>query len=228
MRFPEHVRSETDSPKRQAVLDAAASLFIAQGYGAISMDVIARTANVSKATLYAYFRSKDSLFATIIKEACRANFDWENELRADEVDVRTALIRFGRRVLRFLLDEHALAIHRVVMAESARFPELGQAFFEGGPATARARIGAWLAAQTRAGRLRVTDPPLAAEQLMALLRAGAHLRATLGVRPLPDEAEIEATVQSAVDMFLAAFSSCPRANAPPASVIPAQAPAQAR
>ena len=207
MSFPEHVRSETESPKRQAVLDAAAELFIAQGYGAVSMDAIARAANVSKATLYSHFRSKDSLFATIIKEACRANFDWENELRADAVDVRSALTRFGRRVLRFLLEDHALAIHRVVMAESARFPELGQAFFEGGPATARARLGEWLAAQTRAGRLSVADPPLAAEQLMALLRAGAHLRATLNVPPAPDDAEIEATVGSAVHAFLAAYGA---------------------
>lgn len=210
MGLAEHVRSETDSPKRQAVLDAAAILFIAQGYGAVSMDAIARAANVSKATLYAHFRSKDSLFATIITEACRANFDWENELRADAADARSALIGFGRRVLHFLLEEHALAIHRVVMAESARFPELGRAFFEGGPATARAQLGAWLAAQTRAGRLRVADPPLAAEQLMALLRAGPHLRATLGVPPKPDEAEIEATVRSAIHTFLAAHGPAPR------------------
>lgn len=207
MSFPEHVRSETESPKRQAVLEAAADLFIAQGYGAVSTDAIARAANVSKATLYAYFRSKDSLFATIITEACRANFDWENELRADTADVRSALIGFGRRVLRFLLEEHALAIHRVVMAESARFPELGRAFFEGGPATARTRLGAWLAAQTQAGRLHVADPPLAAEQLMALVRAGPHLRATLGVPPKPDEAEIEATITAAVETFLAAYGS---------------------
>ncbi len=207
MSFPDHVRAETDSPKRQAVLDAAADLFIAHGYGAVSMDVIARAANVSKATLYAYFRSKDSLFATIITEACRAHGGWETELPADAADVEAALMRFGRRLLHFLLQDHALAIYRVVVAESARFPELGQAFFEGGPETGRALLGGWLAHQAQAGRLRVPDPLLAAEQLMALLRAGPLFRATLGVPPTPDEAEIEATVRSAVGTFLAAYAA---------------------
>ncbi len=49
------LRSDTESPKRQLVLDAAASLFMAHGYGAVSMDAVARAAGVSKATLYAYF-----------------------------------------------------------------------------------------------------------------------------------------------------------------------------
>ena len=67
------IRTEADSPKRQAVIEAAGELFIAQGYGAVSMDAIARAAGVSKATLYAHFASKDKLFATIINEACQQN-----------------------------------------------------------------------------------------------------------------------------------------------------------
>ncbi|MEO9191125.1 MAG: TetR/AcrR family transcriptional regulator [Acetobacteraceae bacterium] len=212
MSAPALSRPETESPKRQAVLDAAADLFIAQGYGAVSMDTIARAANVSKATLYAYFRSKDQLFATIITEACRANFDWETVLPAHGQDVRAALTGFGRRILGFVLQDQALAIHRVVLAESVRFPELGRAFFEGGPATARTLVGSWLAQQASAGRLRVPDPEVAAEQLMALLRAGLHLRATLGVPPAPSEAEIDATVTAAVATFLAAYGTSPSAG----------------
>ncbi|MGA9866762.1 MAG: TetR/AcrR family transcriptional regulator [Acetobacteraceae bacterium] len=207
MSVPTLARSETESPKRLAVLDAAADLFIAQGYGAVSMDALARAANVSKATLYAHFRSKDLLFATIIAQACRANVDWETVLPPDAQDIREALTRFGRQILRFLLEDRALAIHRVVLAECVRFPELGRAFFDGGPATARILIGAWLTEQAAAGRLDISDPELAAEQLMALLRAGLHLRATLGVPPSPDEAEIDATVAAAVGMFLAAYGA---------------------
>jgi len=198
-------RPETESPKRQAVLDAAADLFIAQGYGAVSMDAIARAANVSKATLYAYFRSKDQLFATIITEACQANLDWETVLPAHGQDVRAALTGFGRRMLGFVLHGRALAIHRVVLAESVRFPELGRAFYDGGPATARTLVASWLAEQASAGRLRIPDPEVAAEQLMALLRAGLHLRALLGVPPAPSEAGIDAAVAAAVATFLAAY-----------------------
>src|SRR5271157_6368560 len=65
------LKTDSESPKHQLVLDAAATLFMAHGYGAISMDAIARAAGVSKATLYAHFSSKDLLFATIVREACR-------------------------------------------------------------------------------------------------------------------------------------------------------------
>jgi TetR/AcrR family transcriptional regulator, mexJK operon transcriptional repressor len=200
-------RSETDSPKRQLVLDAATDLFIEQGYGATSVDAIARAAGVSKATLYAHFGSKDQLFATIITEACRNNFDWQTGLPAGEMDSRAALTALGRRVLGFLLQDRALAIYRVVVAESVRFPELGHAFFEGGAGTAHRLFGGWLTQQAHAGRLRVPDPVRAVEQLMALLRAGPYFRAVLGVPPPPTETEIDATVAAAVDTFLAAYAA---------------------
>ena len=65
---------------------------MAQGYGAVSMDAIARAAGVSKATLYAYFSSKDQLFATIISDACRQNIvGVERFLPGLEADVRGAV-----------------------------------------------------------------------------------------------------------------------------------------
>src|SRR5689334_22213892 len=65
-----HLAPAELSPKRQSVVDAAARLFMAHGYGQVSMDAVAREAGVSKATLYAYFTSKDQLFASIIGGAC--------------------------------------------------------------------------------------------------------------------------------------------------------------
>ncbi len=195
---------ESDSPRRRRVLDAAAQLFIARGYGAVSMDEIARTAGVSKATLYAHFGSKDQLFETIIRDGCQAGIG-PDFLPSDETDLRRALTALGGRALRFLLQEQSLAIFRVVLAENVRFPELGRAFYEGGPGSGRRLIADWLTKQARSGRLVLSDPSIAAEQLMALLRAGLHFRATLGVPPPPTEAEIDATVKAAVDTFLKAF-----------------------
>src|SRR5215471_17969824 len=128
------LRADTERPKRQLVLDAAASLFMAHGYGAVSMDAIARAAGVSKATLYAHFSSKDQLFATIIGDACQQKIALGELLPTDTSDVRAALMAFGGRLLRFFLEDRALAIHRVVIGESTRFPELGRAFFDNGPA----------------------------------------------------------------------------------------------
>ena len=193
--------------KRQLILDASAELFIAQGYGAVSMDAIARAAGVSKATLYAHFGSKDQLFATIIREACHSNLAAQEFLPKGAVDVRVALTGLGGRMLRFLLEERSLAIHRVVIAESLRFPELGRAFFESGPAMFSAAFGEWLAEQTAAGRLDVAEPARAADQFAGMLKCGCYMRAALGVAPAPTEAEINGTVDGAVAVFLKAYSS---------------------
>jgi len=199
------LRQDSDSPKRQLVLDAAADLFMAQGYGAVSMDAIARAAGVSKATLYAHFSSKDRLFATIIGDACRQNIAAATFLPGDDVDVRVALTAVASHTLRFLLQERPLAIHRVVISESVRFPELGRAFYDNGPGAFRRVVGDWLTQQTAAGRLAVPDPALAADQFIGLLRGGLYLRATLGLAP-STEAEIDAAVTSAVDAFVRAYA----------------------
>ncbi len=201
------LRQDSESPKkRQLVLDAATELFMAHGYGAVSMDAIARAAGVSKATLYAYFNSKDKLFATIIGEACLQNLTVANFLPEGQPDVRAALTALAGKMLRFLLEERPLAIHRVVISESVRFPELGRAFYDNGPGVFRQLFGEWLAAQTAAGRMAVPDPAIAADQFVGLMRGGMYLRATLGLTPPPTEAEIDATVAAAADIFVKAYA----------------------
>jgi TetR/AcrR family transcriptional repressor of mexJK operon len=200
---------DCQSPKRKQMLDAAADLFIAQGYGAVSMDAIARAAGVSKATLYAHFASKDRLFATIITDACQANFGWYAMVPAAEQEPRTALLELGRRTLRFILDEEVLAIHRVVIAESPRFPELGRAFYEGGPRVANRKMCAWIEHQVERGVLYVGDPAAASDHWFGLLKGDIYVRALLGLESAPDEAEIDAVVQRAVEVFLRAYGRPP-------------------
>ena len=193
------------SPKRRQILDAATELFVAQGYGAVSMDAVARVAGVSKATLYAHFESKDRLFATIIEDACRTNILDASMLPDPATDLREALLAIALRMLRFIVAARSIAIHRVVIAESGRFPELGRAFYDHGPARVRAVLATWLAARDADGRLNVQKPAVAAEQFIGLLRSSVFVRATLGMAPAEDE--IEQTAVEAVATFLRAFAS---------------------
>jgi TetR/AcrR family transcriptional repressor of mexJK operon len=200
------------SPKRRQVLDAATELFLAQGYGAVSMDAIARAAGVSKATLYAHFASKDVLFATIMRDRS-ANYRLDESLFPDVVtDLRATLEANGRRMMRFMLQERTLAIYRIALGEAGRFPELGRAFFENGPGKFCARAQAWLAVLRAAGLVRAADLEVATHQFTALLRSGLFLRASLALPPAPTEAEIDATVAAAVDTWLRAFGPDTAAN----------------
>lgn len=193
---------DCESPKRRAILTSASELFVARGYGAVSMDVIARAAGVSKATLYAHFESKDRLFATIIQVACRETVMPEDGLPGCEVEIDAALRTVGGRILRFFLRPRTLAIYRLVLAESVRFPELGEAFYYNGPAAARTILAGWMA---RRPALRLPDPDTAADQFLGLLRTGLYSRASLGLDGAPSDRDIDATVEAAVRTFTAAY-----------------------
>ena len=193
------------SPKRRQIVAAAEALFLAHGYGAVSMDAIARAAHVSKATLYSHFASKDALFAGIMRETGSDNPIQMDLFPADVPDLRAQLARIGQSVLRFMLRDRTLSIYRVTMAESARFPELGRVFYENGPHRFCERFCAWVGEQVAAGRLVAGDVPTASHQFMALLRSAVFLRATLALQPPPSQDEIDQTVDAAVDTFLKAF-----------------------
>jgi TetR/AcrR family transcriptional repressor of mexJK operon len=193
------------SPKRRQIVAAAETLFLAHGYGTVSMDAIARAAAVSKATLYAHFASKDALFAGIMAEKGSDNPIDDSLFAPGPDDIAAALTRIGQSVLHFMLRERTLRLYRVVIAESARFPELGAVFYRNGPQRFCDRFTAWVADQAAAGRLGAPDAGLAAQQFMALLRSGLFLRASLALEPAPTVAEIDATVNAAVSTFLKAF-----------------------
>lgn len=196
--------------KRTQVMEAATRLFMAQGYGATSMDAIAREAGVSKATLYAYFDGKDALFAAIVGDACERNADRRPCRPAgEEADLAATLADVGETYLSFLFRDEVVAIQRVVMAEGPRFPELGRAFYDSGPRRMVQWLAGWFEALQRQGRLRGGDVSVAAEQFLALQRGMVFMRRMLGVPPAPDASEIRAIVAAATDTFLRAWGVAP-------------------
>lgn len=196
--------------KRRQVMEAAARLFMAQGYGATSMEAIAREAGVSKATLYAYFPGKDALFAAIVGEACERHADRRPCCpTGTERDLAETLADLGAGYLAFLFRDDVVAIQRVVLAEGPRFPELGRAFYDSGPRRMIDWLAAWFETLQEQGRLRFGDARVAAEQFLSLLRGTLFMRRMLGVPPVPDAAEIGAIVGAAVDTFLRAWGTAP-------------------
>src|SRR5277367_1252361 len=59
---------DEDSSKRRQILDGASKVFMDLGFDGASMGEIARSAAVSKGTLYVYFADKNRLFEAIVEE----------------------------------------------------------------------------------------------------------------------------------------------------------------
>lgn len=193
------------SVKQEEILDAATRVFLKAGYAAASMDAIARTAGVSKRTIYSHFGSKEALFATIIRRRCDALLGAiaTQEIEAD--GVQAVLASLARQFLDVLLSPTSLALHRVVISEAARLPHLGRVSYRSGPAIAVETLAAYLEEQTRKGTLRVTNPPLAAEQFFGMVLGHTQLRALLGLEAAATKERREGSVETAVSAFLRAY-----------------------
>src|SRR5215467_1970385 len=85
---------EEDSSKRRQILDGARKVFMDLGFDGASMGEIARSAGVSKGTLYVYFADKNRLFEAIVEEETleqgKVTFNLDPER-----DVTTTLTEFG-------------------------------------------------------------------------------------------------------------------------------------
>src|SRR5690348_5370610 len=90
------------SRKATQVLEAAKIVFLRDGYSGASMDTVSREAGVSKATLYAHFTSKEKLFAAVISGECTRHIRMLEQVEAERLPIREALIRFGTNFVDFM------------------------------------------------------------------------------------------------------------------------------
>ena len=169
-------RTEVPLSKDGQILKAAGEVFLEQGYGAASMDAIAARAAISKATIYAHFNSKAELFAALIRTRCAAELG-ERQPELDHADDPPAALRaLGLRFWEMLTSPEVLAMHRVILAEAARQPDMVRAFYDAGPSTGLATLAGAFAQWDRAGLLAVPDPREAADMFLSLIRCDSYLK----------------------------------------------------
>ena len=198
--------------KAETILAAAESAFLASGFGAVTMDAIAREAGVSKATVYAHFTGKEELFGAIVARVSERRFGGFSVEALDPVDIEASLTAIARRFLDLVLSPEGIALNRILLGEVTRFPVLGQVFWAAGPERHRAQIEAFLCRADQAGSLAIPDARLAAEQFAALARGEIHLRSLLRLEDPGDPAALDTAAASAVATFLRAFQRQPSAR----------------
>jgi TetR/AcrR family transcriptional regulator, mexJK operon transcriptional repressor len=196
--------------KRRAIMDAATTLFLRNGYLGTSVDEIAAAAAVSKQTVYKHFEDKERLFTEIVLatidqvgEPFFAGIDTLEETKDLEVDLR----ELARQLIAIVKDQRLLQLRRLVIGEAERFPELGRAYFERGPGRTADMMSSRFRHLAERGLLRVEDPWLAAQEFVWLVLSIPMNRAMLsGDAQFTDE-ELEGYAQEAARVFYAAYGS---------------------
>jgi TetR/AcrR family transcriptional regulator, mexJK operon transcriptional repressor len=187
--------------RHDAFITAATEVFLERGFANATLDEVIRRSGGSRATLYTRFGSKEGLFAAII-DAKRGQILAALETMSVSGSVEAVLKSFATVYMRELMAPESLALYRVVIAESGRFPELGTSVFHAGPEAAARQVAAYLQSQVEAGRLRLVDTDGAARQFLQIVKGDLHERALMQAGAVATKKEIDRCIDSAIALFL--------------------------
>lgn len=198
------IANESLSATSEKCLSAAMEVFLEDGYRA-SMDKIASRAGVAKQTLYNNFPNKETLFADVIRYAIR---NVPLPLTGGTEDLRGQLLKFAIAFRRLILSREGLELHRMIVSEAPRFPELAKGFNKMGPEKVHGALVTFLSEAMDSGLLRRDDPEFAADVLCNLMMIDRNRR-LCGCNSPSGQYHSSEKSERIVDCFLRAFSPDP-------------------
>lgn len=193
------------SRKREQVKVAAVAVFLSQGFSGASVDEIALRADVSKATMYKFFPTKEVLFLETVREAFAG---YAAAMEIPELGERSAedvLTTLAQTIVGIFCVPELVDLFRLCVAEAKRFPEVARGFFEAGPETAVRHVSHVMEKLVAAGQMDIEDCDMAAWHFSELCKAEIFHQAVFGLRRTFSDREITAHAQAAVEMFLRAY-----------------------
>ncbi len=188
--------------KRAELLRIATGMFLEQGYDAVSVEAIVQRAGGTKSNVYKHFGGKAELFAAAVAALCNELVHSISQVELDGLEVEDALRAYGRAFLRTVLGERALKQHRMIVAESMRFPDLGRRWMAAGPEAAYRSLAGYLTKQQAARKLRPGSPRRLAALYLDMLTFDLHRQLLVAGTAPPTARAIRRIVDDAVQIFL--------------------------
>jgi AcrR family transcriptional regulator len=183
-------------------VDVATELFFTLGYGATTIEAVAQRAGISKRTFYHRFDDKSALFSAVVHrtiERLRPPADLPLIQGAGLAEI---LLGLADLILRAALSPSAIALHRLIVAESSRFPALAAVVTRQGASEEAIRlIEDVLRREARAGTIALDNPGFAAQQFLQLVIAVPQRRA-MGLGAPMSPAAVKAWARDVVNLFL--------------------------
>ena len=187
--------------KRAHILSQARHLFSERGFHGTTIESIARRAGYSKAGLYQFFPSKEALFEAVIHETkFQADLLQKPPGAAEDATLSQALQRIALSYVRMFDDPEQTAMFRIVMSESIRHPEIGEAYHAKGIGFVIDQVAQCLASFREAEGLQGINLLYAARAYVSMFGYAVELKAAPS-RKL-DEPTNEELVVFLTDWFL--------------------------
>jgi AcrR family transcriptional regulator len=192
--------------KRDAILQAAARLFAADGFERTTTKAIARKAGVAEGTLYLFFPTKKHILLAFLEPVdvqALADYFEQAQGKPEEVVIRGFLLN------RYRLWQTHGDLLKVLFGTALFDRELAEEFCKRVIHPATELIEAYLAHGIRAGAFRNLDPRLAARALVGYVFAPALLNDYM-----PEEKGERVTPEQYASEFTELFLNGMRASVP--------------
>jgi len=196
-------RRGTESARSDALFAAATHVFLRDGYGAASIDKVAHEAGVSTRTIYERFKNKADLLGAVISrlvERDMAQAFATDDL--DRLDPRDALMTIGRVLTGRARDFDAMALFRIVVTESQRFPALAALMRTGIQTQIEAPIAEYFRGQAARGVLVISDAERAAPLFVQMVYARVHECILFGSTEETVNLDCDSHLRLVIDIFL--------------------------
>ena len=200
-------RKPSADERRAAIVDIAHQAFLRDGFSGTSMSRIAAEVGGSKATLYSYFPSKKALFEAVAERESAFLIEQLFRVSASRGDFRADLTELTRRFLTVLVSDRMISGHRLIIAESGRFPEIGRTAYALTVKRGLERLSAYFQKAMDAGYVRPSSPMFAAEVFFDLAAGNLHKQRLWSVVQKVDAPTIEIEARRIAAIFLAAYGS---------------------
>jgi AcrR family transcriptional regulator len=192
----------SDEQTRQIVFDAARHAFAVDGYAATSTEELARSAGISTKTLYRLFPGKAALFEAMCADRLEQLLSAVDLQASGAVDIETGLRAALLACADLALDPEVVALQRMVLQESAAFPELAANFYKNGISRTVIALARWLRVQVKKKLIAIDDVDEAAGMLIGMVASAPQRAAIYGGMPLPSRQDIERRVRTCAAFFL--------------------------
>ena len=187
----------------ERLLAIAADMFMEFGFDGTSMERLAETAMVGKATLYARYSDKGALFADVLRRkiiVMYASLESEfGEGLADE-SLEATLLILARRLIDVSLSPSSIALKRILTAQSLRFPELGRLVVDEGLCRQTKLLAGIFLRFAPTHRYAIDDLSLLAELFFSIVMGWTSRLSQLGVAI--DREALDRRVREAVKLFI--------------------------
>lgn len=187
----------------ERLLAIASDMFLELGFEGTSMERLAETAMVGKATLYARYPDKAALFADVLRRKILiiyATLEEEFQEGLDDASLETTLCVVGRRLLDQSLTPSAQAMGRILVAQVSRFPELGRLAFEEGVCRQTKLVEGIFARFAKTHRYAIDDLSLLAELYLSIVMGRTSRLKLMGIAIEPDG--LDHRLHEAVRLFV--------------------------